>query len=172
LLGPWRRTYLAPPVSNDSVVVGLDSCFIYSTARLYHSTPLGPFPSLSELCTGQEAFCTSSSLYIVIAHAPRKHPESFPSIPQISKFLRGGTTNYVVTSSRLFVVWLAAPPAAQPVNPTCLSAEEVPASKGSFHKLIRSSPSECGARTEIKYRDRIAEWSGRTRSNGRLYFSP
>jgi hypothetical protein len=151
---------------------GLNSCFIYSTARLYHSTPLGPFPSVLELCTGQKAICTSSSLYIVIAHAPQKHPESFPSIPQISKFLRGGTTHYIVTSGRLCAVQLAVPPAAKPVNSICPSAEEVHASKGSFQKLIQSSPSGCGARTEIRYRDRIAEWCGRTEVERRLYFSP
>jgi hypothetical protein len=122
----------------------------------HQTTPLGPFPSLSELCTGQEAICTSSSLYIVIAHAPRKHPDSSSFIPRISKILRAGTTHYIVTSGRVGGVRPAVPPAANPGNSTCPSAEEVHAGQGSFQGLIRSSPSECGARTEIRYRDRIS----------------
>jgi hypothetical protein len=121
----------------------------------HRTTPLGPFPSLSELCTGQEAICTSSSLYIVIAHAPRKHPDSFSFIPRISKILRAGTTHYIVTSGRVSGVRPAVPPAANPVNPTCPSAEEVHAGKFIFQGLIRSSRSECGAWTEMRYRDRI-----------------
>jgi hypothetical protein len=82
-------------------------------------------------------------------------PSLFLLYLKISKILHGGITHYIVTRGRLCGVRPAVPPAAKPVNPTCPSAEEVHASKGSFQKLIRSSPSECGAGIEIRYRDRI-----------------
>jgi hypothetical protein len=63
--------------------------------------------------------------------------------------------HYIGTSDRLCGVRLAVPPATNPVKPTCPSAEEVHAGKGSLWKLIRPSPSECGARTETRYKDRI-----------------
>jgi hypothetical protein len=107
--------------------------------------------------TGQEAIGTSSSLYIVIAHAPRKHPDPFSFRPRISKILRAGTTHYIGTSSRLCGVRPAVPPAANPVNPTCPSAEEVHAGKFHLQGLIRSTPSECGAWIEIRYREGICE---------------
>jgi hypothetical protein len=64
--------------------------------------------------------------------------------------------HYIVTSDRLCGVRPAVSPAANPGSSTCPSAEEVHAGQGSFQGLIRSSPSECGARTEIRYRDRIS----------------
>jgi hypothetical protein len=146
-------------------------CLIYFTARLINQLRLAPFQAYRSCVLDKKQFVPVPASTLSLMHLG-SNPDSFFFIPRISKILRAGTTHYIVTSDRLCGVRLVVPPAANPVNSTCPSAEEVHAGKFNFQGLIRSSPLECGARIEIRYRDRTAEWSGRTRSNGRLYFSP
>jgi hypothetical protein len=87
--------------------------FYSSPCRL---TPLDPFPSLRELRPGQEVIYSSTSLYTVIAHATWNQLFSHLSIPLVSKFLCGGTTNSIITCGRVCGVRPTVSPAANPVN--------------------------------------------------------
>jgi hypothetical protein len=119
---------------------------------------------------------SSSVLAAVLAAgiAADYYDEVFPS--QKRDVLRGAITQWSPSSPRhrtgstvlplsLCVMRLAVPPTAKPVSPTCPSDEEVHAGKGSFQGLIRSSPSECGARTE-KRQDLRSGAAGRGRTGG------